>query len=446
VNRDDPFGLESDAGRTRIRPAARDGQAPAHRPVTGAAAQAGPRIRQSRANENPLIASFSALLSVAPELERASAPANPEVLRSRLLDNLIYSRDGAVAQGVPLARADAAAWLVAALLDDLALNTPWGGASDWPRQPLVVSHAGHVDAGDRFFDRVDELLRFPERDPELLELAFMCLALGFRGKHRAAGSAGEGILAQLRAQIARVLRKDEPPLAPHWRGVIAPDRKPRFAVPLWSIALVAAVLIAAIYVGLGVRLSERGEQLYVLAGLLPPPERAAIYRPVRETAPPVELALESPMIELLPLIEAAAPSASRAAWRGREDVALTVLSVQANDPEVFRSARAELNDAYLPLIAAVGRTIADNLDLIGGVTVLGHTDSIPVQRSNPFASNQGLSEARARTVADRLVAAGVPRELVASEGRAASEPVADNSTAEGRARNRRVEIRIEKKV
>jgi type VI secretion system protein ImpK len=40
---------------------------------------------------------------------------------------------------VPLDRADAAAWAVAALIDDLALNTPWGGASAWPRQPLVTT-------------------------------------------------------------------------------------------------------------------------------------------------------------------------------------------------------------------------------------------------------------------------------------------------------------------
>ena len=45
------------------------------------------------------------------------------------------------------------AWFVAALLDDIALNTPWGGQSDWPRQPLVTGLSGDVDAGTRFFDR-----------------------------------------------------------------------------------------------------------------------------------------------------------------------------------------------------------------------------------------------------------------------------------------------------
>ncbi|TGS49535.1 type VI secretion system protein TssL, partial [bacterium M00.F.Ca.ET.179.01.1.1] len=100
----------------------------------------------------------------APELESALAPENPEVMRTRLLDELVQARDAAVAAGSSLERADQAAWAVAALLDDLALNTPWGGASAWPRQPLVVMLRGDVDAGTQFFTRLDELERHPNRD------------------------------------------------------------------------------------------------------------------------------------------------------------------------------------------------------------------------------------------------------------------------------------------
>ena len=89
--------------------------------------------------------------------------------------------------------------------------------------------------------------------------------------------------------------------------------------------------------------------------------------------------------------------------------------------------------------------VAD-IEVIGKVTVIGHTDSVPVQASNPFASNQGLSEARAKTIAALLTTAGVPTELLAAEGRADSEPVGDNGNKAGRAENRRIEIKIEKKL
>lgn len=469
---DDPFGLMNDAGRTRIRPVGRSGAPtprpetfappprPPSRPVSDARsppASSAPAVRHVRVHPNPLVAAFAPLLEIAPELERASPPQSAESLRVRLLDTLADSRDAAVAKGVPLTRADLGAWFVAALLDDLAINTPWGGHSDWPRQPLVVSLAGEVDAGTRFFDRLAELQRNPARDPELLELAHLCLALGFRGRFRIEGSQAQGSLLQARSATARLLRRPEgerAELSPNWKGVEAPDAPRRFAVPLWTIALATVAVVAAAYGALSLRLSDRGEALYAVARSLPPPERAGIVRPVREALPTIEAAEPPPppppvqpvMLEMLPLFQAAAPPELSGALSGREDVSLAVLTLRGSDPGLFRSARADLTDAYLPLVQALARTILENGDHIGRVTVIGHTDSVPVQASNPFATNQGLSEARAATIARLLAEAGVPADLLRAEGRADSEPVGDNATAEGRALNRRVEIKIEKRL
>ncbi|WP_146590943.1 type IVB secretion system protein IcmH/DotU [Puniceibacterium confluentis] len=445
MNGDDPFGLENDAGRTRIRPVRRAAQAPRQQP--GAATTA--PVRTTRASDNPLLNAYAALLGMAPELERATAPENPDVLRTRLLDSLTHARDSAVSAGVPLSRADQGAWFVAALLDDIALNTPWGGHSGWPRMPLVVSMYGNVDAGERFFDLAEDLIRFPERDPQLLQLVFLCLSLGFRGKYRLDPGAGEAAIAQLRVQMNRLLRDRDAAdaaLAPNWKGVEAADDKRGFVVPLWSIGLMALALIGAVYVALSIQLSNRGEQLFTLAGVLPPPERADIFRPVIDSVQKPLLSADPLVFELLPLFGEAAPKATAKALTGREDVSIAVVVVQATDPEVFRSSKADLNGGYDTLITSIATVIRDNAEFIGSVRVVGHTDSIPVQTSNPFRSNQGLSEARAKRIAEALVAAGVPPGLVTSEGKAASEPIADNGTKSGRARNRRVEIILQKKV
>lgn len=443
---DDPFGLENDAGRTRIRPVRRNASA-AH-PAASAPAQGAP-IRAGRASSNPLVNAYAALLGMAPELERATVPENPDVLRTRLHETLTQSRDSAVSAGVPLSRADQGAWFVAALLDDIALNTPWGGNSGWPRMPLVVSMYGNVDAGERFFDLAEDLIRFPERDPQLMELVFLCLSLGFRGKFRRNGGQGEAEIARLRGQIARLLRdRDaaEAPLAPHWQGVVADDEVKRFIVPLWSIALITLALITAVYVGFGVKLSNKGEQLFTLASVLPPPERAEIFRPVIETVDKPQLSADPLVFELLPLFGEAAPEDRVQALTGREDVSIAVVVVQAKEPEVFRSAKADLNKEYVELINTMAAVIVENIEFIGSVRVVGHTDSIQVRTSNPFRSNQGLSEGRAKTIAEMLIAAGVPAGLVSSEGKAATDPIADNGTRDGRARNRRVEIVLQKKV
>ncbi|WP_166358778.1 OmpA family protein [Pseudomonas akapageensis] len=72
------------------------------------------------------------------------------------------------------------------------------------------------------------------------------------------------------------------------------------------------------------------------------------------------------------------------------------------------------------------------------LSVTGHTDSV-----GSDAYNQKLSQRRAQSVTDYLVESGVPRSsFVSVVGMGESQPIADNSTADGRAMNRRVEIKI----
>lgn len=71
-----------------------------------------------------------------------------------------------------------------------------------------------------------------------------------------------------------------------------------------------------------------------------------------------------------------------------------------------------------------------------GVEVQGHTDAV-----GDDASNQKLSEARAESVRSWLTAHGVEAKRLSAHGYGRSQPVADNGSAEGRAKNRRVELR-----
>jgi len=82
----------------------------------------------------------------------------------------------------------------------------------------------------------------------------------------------------------------------------------------------------------------------------------------------------------------------------------------------------------------VGKTKGIALEVIIAV---GHTDSIGTE-----AYNQGLSERRANAVKDYLVSKGIEKNRVYTEGKGEKQPIASNSTAEGRAKNRRTEIEV----
>lgn len=76
------------------------------------------------------------------------------------------------------------------------------------------------------------------------------------------------------------------------------------------------------------------------------------------------------------------------------------------------------------------------------IQVEGHTDSLPVRRSEYPSDNWELSTARAISVLQFLTAVGLPADVFSANGYADQRPVASNETPAGRARNRRIELRL----
>ncbi|MCR4610844.1 MAG: flagellar motor protein MotB [Lachnospiraceae bacterium] len=77
------------------------------------------------------------------------------------------------------------------------------------------------------------------------------------------------------------------------------------------------------------------------------------------------------------------------------------------------------------------------------IDIEGHTDNVPMTGSDQYENNNVLSMYRALNVADMIRGfSNIPAEHIKSSGRGDYVPIADNSTAEGRARNRRVEIKV----
>jgi chemotaxis protein MotB len=107
------------------------------------------------------------------------------------------------------------------------------------------------------------------------------------------------------------------------------------------------------------------------------------------------------------------------------------------DKLLFASGSATLQPAGLPLLQEISHLL--NVDSKHPITVEGNTDNQPIQ-SSQFPSNWELSTDRATTVVRYLIAHGVQDQRLAAAGYADLHPLASNATAAGRARNRRVDI------
>jgi len=101
----------------------------------------------------------------------------------------------------------------------------------------------------------------------------------------------------------------------------------------------------------------------------------------------------------------------------------------------FKSDSANLEPLAIKTLEKILTLMKTNPEL--KIEIIGHTDS-----TGPEDYNQRLSELRARVVADWLIRNGINSKRIKAIGKGESEPIADNSTPEGRAKNRRTEIRI----
>ncbi|HSH49867.1 MAG TPA: OmpA family protein [Halomonas sp.] len=114
--------------------------------------------------------------------------------------------------------------------------------------------------------------------------------------------------------------------------------------------------------------------------------------------------------------------------------------LRVEDHLLFPTAEAQLTDAGLALVAGRLRELVERHP--GEVAVEGHSDSRSISTER-FPSNWALSSARAIAIVEALVSAGVAPDRLRAVGLADTRPLADNRSAEGRARNRRVEVTIQ---
>ncbi|MDO9465803.1 MAG: OmpA family protein [Thiobacillus sp.] len=99
----------------------------------------------------------------------------------------------------------------------------------------------------------------------------------------------------------------------------------------------------------------------------------------------------------------------------------------------FDTNRYDIKSNLRPILDRFATTL--NQNPVTTVTIIGHTDS-----TGTDAINNPLSVNRAAATRDYLVARGVSANRIAIDGRGSREPIADNNTYDGRAKNRRVEV------
>lgn len=383
------------------------------------------RLAAVKAAQNPLLEAAQPLLRALADMP-AQLDADSVAVLHRLLEREVTTFQALCSDAkIKHEHVVAASYALCTAIDEAANSTEWGGGRDgdagvWAVRQLAAQFHGDTKGGDKFFLLVGRLAASPQEHTDLLELMYQILGLGFEGRFSTETN-GRRQLETIRHRLLTLLasaRGDVPTeLSPHWKGVGAGKFRLLRSIPVWVTVVLLALVLLGLFAWYKYQLLHTSEdvqrRIAAIGQMRPPP---------------------APTVKPLRLKELLSAEIARGTVSVDEDDRHSAVTFKGDD--MFVPGQARLSAKSLPVLTKV----ADEINQVTGtVQVLGHSDNRPI-KTREFPDNHVLSEKRAAVVAQVLKDKGVAPSRLKIEGRGDTVPIADNATAAGRARNRRVDI------
>ncbi len=138
---------------------------------------------------------------------------------------------------------------LAAFMDETVLTNDFPLREEWEKFPLQLEYFGEHLAGVKFFERLDDLLRAIETEADVVEVYYVCMLLGFKGKYKIyLEDQLKGVIENTAEHLRRVGRLQESELSPHWRVTDQPEPPRDHGLPLWAMISAGAGLALALLI------------------------------------------------------------------------------------------------------------------------------------------------------------------------------------------------------
>ncbi len=287
--------------------------------------------------------------------------------------------------------------------------------------PLNLLIEFHRDSwgGEQCFVDLARYMADPHEHREILGLYHLLLSMGFKGKYHIL-ERGDVLLADLMQRLDAMIH--DPGAAESLNDIepVTVVARRKYLTPL-RLLLTGLLACALGWSGISFYLHDKSR---------------LIRNAIMAWEPPVPRKIN--IMETLPQ---PLPSILKEGWlQVREDPRGWLLLFTSDG--AFKTGKADLSAEFVKKrnIERLGEALSG---WPGDLEVIGHTDAQPFRHSKVKNPNQQLSQARAQVVADRLKSALINSKYmrhIGAVGKGDSEPLADNSTEEGRRKNRRVDI------
>jgi len=213
----------------------------------------------------PALADFCGdLLAFALQLKRSSDPGDAEVLRQKIDEQFRALETKARQADIPQDDVQQAKYAIAAFIDEMILTSSWPLKDNWADKPLQLAYFNDFAAGEEFYNRIDTLRG--SKKNAVLEVYYLCLALGFRGKY--VDLQGMEKKKVLMDTMLREIRGSAPAAPSGGTGGLSPAWQPPDALPgivknfpAWFVAAACGLLIILLFILLSTLLGSSAENL-----------------------------------------------------------------------------------------------------------------------------------------------------------------------------------------
>lgn len=184
---------------------------------------------------------------------------DPEGLRKRIAEMFSSFERDAQDAGIRTEDIFSARFALTAFLDEAINRSDWQGKAVWANRPLSLEQFNTNRAGDEFFDRLDTIRQHPEASPDLLEIYYTCLTLGFEGKYALAEPGKFQQLIEATARDLERVRGRPGLLSPHALPPEQAFEQLKNDVPLWVVAGALAGIVFVIFIVLRVMATTQAQ-------------------------------------------------------------------------------------------------------------------------------------------------------------------------------------------
>ena len=238
-----------------------------------ALAESPPTVLFDEAKSQRLSEIYSPCFALVLQMRSTDTLGDADVLRGRIKNLLEKSGLEAARAGHSREDVQDARFALVAFIDETILSSDWIQKDRWLAKPLQLELFDRYDAGEEFFEKLQSLRSQGALRADVLEVYYLCMALGFKGRYQLHDQGRlRIIIEETYAELKRIPGMGVGPLSVHGkpRDQVATEVKSK--LPAWVVVVCAAAVGLLIYLGMSLYISSAAEDAARAIEAVPPVE------------------------------------------------------------------------------------------------------------------------------------------------------------------------------